>query len=182
MKNFRGKIELAANLSIIVVAALSCVVLVKSYLAPATVPASDHQPAAAPAETRKMIQRGDPVNLPGVDWQKNERTLLLALSTTCRFCAQSAPFYQRVVKEHGDTKLIALVPQGTAEGHAYLRSLGVDISEVRAVQLGDLGLSGTPTLILADSSGTVADVWVGALPLNKQNEVLNRLRAERASN
>jgi hypothetical protein len=38
-----------------------------------------------------------------------------------------------------------------------------------------LGVRGTPTLILVDGSGTVADVWVGALPSNQENEVISRL-------
>jgi hypothetical protein len=41
---------------------------------------------------------------------------------------------------------------------------------------------GTPTLILVDGDGKVADAWVGALPPEKENEVISRLRAERASN
>ena len=177
MKDLKGKIELAANLSVLVVAALVCVVLVKSYLVPAAAPPPERQVAAAPAQARKVVQRGDPVGLPGMDWQRNGQTLLLALSTTCHYCTRSGPFYRRVVKERGGTQLVALLPQGADEGQAYLRELGVDIADVRNVSLGELGLSGTPTLVLVDGGGRVADVWVGALPPDKQDEVLNRLRA-----
>lgn len=178
MKNLKDKIELTANLSIIAVAVLLSIVLVKSYIIPAPVQNS----AAAPTEARKTTKRGDPVTLSGVDWQKNGKTLLLALSTTCHFCTQSGPFYQRIVKEHGNAQLVALVPQAEDAGRNYLKKLGVSIDDVRQVSLDSLGLSGTPTLILVDSSGSVTDVWIGALSPNKENEVVSRLQAERASN
>jgi hypothetical protein len=178
MKNLKGKIELAANLSIIVVAVLLGVVLMKSYFMPAPAESS----GAAPAKERKEIKRGDPISLEGMDWQRNRRTLLLALSTTCHFCTQSGPFYQRVAKEHGDTQLVVLVPQAPDEGQAYLRKLGVAVDNVKQVSLGSIGLSGTPTLILVDDDGRVADIWVGALTAAKENEVISRLHTERASN
>lgn len=177
MKDIKGKVEVAANLSIIVVAVLLCVVLVKSYV----IPAPAQQAAGEPAGTRGVIKRGDAVAVSGVDWQKNGKTLLLVLSTTCHFCTQSGPFYQRLVKEHGDAKLVALVPQLASEGQSYLKKLGVEVDDVRQASLGGLGVSGTPTLILVDGKGVAADVWMGALPPNKENEVVSRLSVERAS-
>ncbi len=40
---------------------------------------------------------GAKINLSGVDWSKSERNLVLALSTTCHFCSESAGFYQKLV-------------------------------------------------------------------------------------
>jgi hypothetical protein len=178
MKNLRGNIEVAANLSIIAVAILLCAVLVKSYLIPkaAVAPAPVQSSAAAPAEARTITQRGEQVRLAGVDWKTNGKTLLLALSTTCHFCTQSGPFYQRVAKEHGDARLIVLVPQVVEEGQAYLKRLGVGIADVRQVPFDDLGLHGTPTLVLVDSNGSVADAWVGALTPSKENDVISSLK------
>lgn len=177
MKNLQGKIEVAANLSIIAVAILLCVVFVKSYIIPkaAIIPASAQSSAAVPMEARTITQRGEQVRLAGVDWKTNGKTLLLALSTTCHFCTQSGPFYQRVVKEHGDAQLVVLVPQAVEEGQAYLKRLGVSIDDVRQVPFDDLGLQGTPTLVLVDSNGSVVDAWVGALSPSKENDVISRL-------
>ena len=86
-----------------------------------------------------------------------------------------------MVREHGDTQLVALVPQAAEEGQAYLRRLGVDVDDVRQVSLGSMGLSGTPTLILVDGDGVVSDVWVGALTTDKESEVISQLRPERVS-
>ncbi|HEX7318585.1 MAG TPA: thioredoxin family protein [Pyrinomonadaceae bacterium] len=178
MENIKGKIEVAANVAIIVVAVLLCVVLLKSYVIPA--PAA-RQSVGGPAGTRGIIKSGDAVAVSGVDWEKNGKTLLLVLSTTCHFCTQSGPFYQRLVKEHGDAKLVGLVPQSASEGQSYLKGLGVEVDDVRQASLGDLGVSGTPTLILVDGKGVAADIWVGALSPNRENEVVSRLSTERAS-
>ena len=86
-----------------------------------------------------------------------------------------------MVREHGDTQLVALVPQAAEEGQTYLRRLGVDVDDVRQVSLGSMGLSGTPTLILVDGDGVVSDVWVGALTTDKESEVISQLRPERVS-
>ncbi len=176
MKNLTGKIELLANVAIIAVAVLLSIVLVKSYLLPAPSPPL----AINPSTTRKIINKGEAINLSAINWQENGSTLLLALSSTCHFCTESGPFYQRIVRESSDTKMIALVPQSVEEGQQYLKRLGVGIEEVRQVSMSELGLSGTPTLILVDGGGKVAEVWVGALSADKENEILSRLRAERA--
>jgi hypothetical protein len=178
MKNFARKVEIVANLAIITVALLLCAVLVKPYVMPASVPNATGESA----EARREIKRGDKITVSGIDWQKNQKTLLLALSTGCHFCTESGPFYRAIVRERGDTRLVALVPQGEDEGQEYLRSLGVGIDEVRHAAFRGMGLTGTPTLLLVDRDGVVSDVWVGALTPNKEEEVISRLRPERASN
>lgn len=178
MKNIAGRVEVIANLSIIAVAVLLCAVLVKPYVIPASVP----NEVGESAKVNREIRRGDKVAVSGIDWQKSPKTLLLALSTACHFCTESSPFYQRIVKERGSTRLIALVPQAEEEGHTYLRNLGVGIDEVMQVPFRGMGLTGTPTLLLVDGNGVVSDVWIGALPPSKEDEVISRLRPEQASN
>ena len=170
-------IETSANVAILIISILLCVVLVRFYLAPASAP----NPAGGPTEISAGVKRGDAISVTGIDWRKNGKTLLLALSTTCHFCTRSGPFYQRLAKEHGDARLVALVPQPVEEGRAYMERLHVEVDDVRETQLGDLGVSGTPTLILVDGEGVASEVWVGALSPDKEEEVVSRLRAERAS-
>ena len=176
MRDLAKRAEVAANVAIVVVAVLLVAVLTKQHL----FPAPGGNPAERPA-SRQVLRSGDPVVLADVDWRKNGKTLLLVVSTTCHFCTRSGPFYQRLVKDHGDAQLVALVPQTASEGMGYLKQLGVDIGDVRQVSLKSLGVSGTPALILVDGGGKVADAWTGALPPDKEEEVISRLRAERAS-
>ncbi|HEY9285591.1 MAG TPA: hypothetical protein VIP46_19225, partial [Pyrinomonadaceae bacterium] len=97
MENFAKKLEVAANVAIVVVAVLLSAVLVRSYLAAP----SEREDVRPTVQTQRTLQNGESINLPGIDWQKNGRTLLMALSTTCHFCTESGPFYQRLVREGG---------------------------------------------------------------------------------
>lgn len=42
--------------------------------------------------------------------------------------------------------------------------------------MGALGVSGTPTMLLADARGTVTKVWTGRLADEEQNQVLKVLK------
>ncbi len=174
MKNVARTIETIANLAIIFIAILLGSVLVKSYL----IPNSIVKEIATVPLTQRVIQRGDALNLSDINWQKNGKTLLLALSTTCHYCTESAPFYQRISREHGNTRLIVLLPQEVREGEQYLKRLGVQVDEVRQISLGEIGVTGTPTLTLVDNRGEVVNSWAGQLQPDGENEVLNRLKSE----
>jgi thioredoxin-related protein len=171
MSNIGRKIELLANVAIIVVAVLLSATLVKNYLVAGPAPVRESNPRRAPASS--LI--GEKVNLPDVDWQKNERTLILAISTSCHFCTDSAPFYKRLVAERGATRVVAVLPQSAGEGRDYLSKHGVAVDEVRQAGLDSLGVTGTPTIIMADKEGKVSSVWFGRLPPEKEREVLNQV-------
>jgi hypothetical protein len=169
--NLSRRLEVAANVAIIVVAILVCFVVVKTYLLGGS--ARPQQQSPAPAT-------GSKVSVPDVDWGKNRRTLVLVLQKGCHFCAESAPFYQRLVRDTAGReglRLVAVLPQQVDEGKQYLNDLGVLIDEVRQAPPNDLGVRGTPTLLLLDGSGVVTDSWVGKLTPEKEDEVLHRLKS-----
>lgn len=179
MNNLAKRIEIIANISLTIAALLLSTVLVKSYLFNNS---PTPNPSPAPLIAENQLQKGTKIPLQDIDWQKNGSTLLLAVSTTCHFCTESAPFYQRLVKERGDTRLVALLPQTAGEGQSYLTKLGVNVDEVKQISPTAIGLRGTPTIILVDSQGRISNTWVGVLSQNSENEVLNQLAAARASN
>jgi hypothetical protein len=168
MNNLSKRIELLANIAIIVVAVLIAGVLVKRYLLP--------QAQSPPAQS--LIQPGTKLSLPGIEWDKNNRTLLLVLSTTCRFCTESSPFYQRLAQEKakkGEVSLIAVLPQSVGESRKYLNDNGISVDDIKQASLDAVQARATPTLIMADRTGTVVESWVGKLPAEKEDEVLNRI-------
>lgn len=172
MTDISKKLEVAANVAILVVALLLGVVLVKRYLLP-----------GAPPPRAEQLKPGEKFALADVNWGQSKRTLVMVLSTSCHYCTESAPFYQRLAREDSgrdDVRLMAVLPQSVEESRKYLDANGVAVGEVRQAHPGAVRVSGTPTLIIVDSSGAVVDSWVGKLPPDKEQEVLNRLLSERA--
>jgi hypothetical protein len=166
------KAEFVANVSIVVVALLLSIVLVKGYLLTKSSPPALDREAAGSSE----IHVGQALALPDVDWAKNGRTLILALSSTCHFCTDSAPFYQRLVNERGNARLVAVLPQPINDGKDYLDRLGVAVDEVRQAPLGSINVRGTPTLLLVNDRGVVVREWMGRLPAEQETEVLSKVR------
>lgn len=161
------KIEFLANLCIIVVAIVVCIAAIKYFRTKAT-------GSGAPAPS---IAAGTKINLPNEDWARNRKTLLLALSTNCKYCSASAGFYQRLANTaSSNTKLVAALPQTPEESQQYLTALKVMIADIQQVSSNSLGVRATPTLILIDGSGAVTKSWVGQLSSDKEEEVLSAIR------
>ena len=165
-------IGLLAQVSTIAIAIILAVAVNQYRKAPP--PAKSPPPVSFAA-----LRIGERVSLVGVDWSKNERTLLMALSDQCHFCSASAPFYQRLTKEMSAQEnigLIAVFPQPANEGRNYLNSLGISIADVRQSSFDALGVLATPTLVLVNKEGIVVNSWRGQLPPDKEDEVLNELK------
>lgn len=166
MNNLHKRAELLANIAIVIVAILLGVVLVKRFVL------NSHEPANSAAINHLAV--AEQVPLEGVEWAKNKHTLLLVLQKGCRYCTESAPFYQRLIKEtanRNDMKLVALLPDSLNDGRQYLDEIGVGISDIRQVAPRQLRVGGTPTLILVNDSGVVVDVWKGKLGPEKEADV-----------
>lgn len=164
-------IEITTNIATLVVALLLSAVLLKNYLLPVS-------PARRPAPTRTVetAKVGTDLSklLTGVNWSRNVRTLVLALSTHCHFCTESAPFFRQMRQSVGDNvKLVGVLPESIAESQSYLSGEGVHLDEVRQVPLYKLGVEGTPTMLLVNSKGIVTQTWVGRLAPDKQAQALN---------
>jgi len=168
MSNLYKRVELLANVAIIAVALVLGGVLVKRYLLT----------SPPPPARESLIKPGTSVPLGDYDWAASDKTLVLVLSTECRYCTESAPFYRRLAERRaggGKSRLVAVLPQPVGDAEKYLGGLRVKVDEVRQLRPGQLGASGTPTLILADNSGKVVDVWVGKLPAEREADVLGKL-------
>lgn len=173
----QGKSETAANAAIVVAAAILCVVLVKVYLLPrparATVAGPGFPEIAAGADLR--------TSLPGVDWRKDGRTLVLGVSTQCHFCTASAPFFRQIAASAGEgVKIVAVFPQPVEEAKKYLAGEGVHVDQVMQLPLARIGVRGTPTMVLANGKGVVTNVWVGEQSPAERPSVLRVLAGARA--
>jgi cytochrome oxidase Cu insertion factor (SCO1/SenC/PrrC family) len=172
---FTRTIELTTNIAIITVAILLGIVLVKNYL----LAGPKQDPSAPPT-----VPVGTKISLQDVNWGAKKRTLLMALSDTCRYCTESADFYKKLAQEktkHDDVRIIAVLPQDVSAGQAYLNKLGVVVDEVRQSPLDAVGVKATPTLIIIDDKGVVTASWVGKLPPEKETEVINHFLVNQAT-
>ena len=168
MSQLYKRLELVANIAIIVVAITLVAVLAKRFI----FTSSDQNDQVQSNVGTKIAQLD-------VDWSKSNKNLLLMISNSCRYCTESAPFYKRLVQERAQRNtfsLTAVLPQPVSEGRTYLNGLGVDIGEIKQVSPAAIRIRGTPTLLLVNSAGVVTDEWLGKLPPEKENEVLSRLQ------
>lgn len=130
---------------------------------------------------RTTPTRSSPVgkNLPleNVNWKENKKTLVFYISTTCHFCNESVPFYQKLIKENSKNgiTLVAVLPQEIYEAKRYLKSENLEIQRVYNASFESVGITGTPTLLLVDSEGVVSDLWRGKLSPDKESDVLSKL-------
>lgn len=174
LKGFSKKIEVVANLAIILVACLLATVLLKNYI-------FKNQDRQA---SQQMMPQSQPklagANLSSLDinWKQSKQTLLMAVSNTCHFCTESAPFYKRLVENKHGARLIAVLPQSVEEGTRYLGDLGVAVDEVKQLSLSTIDVRGTPTLILVNSDGVIVNSWVGKLAPQDESLVLASLSNE----
>ena len=167
------KIEVAANIALIVVCLLLGVILLKNHLLPKTT--ETVQAGVGPSRTPNVSSLN-------VDWKQSELTLVLALSTECHFCTESSPFYRQLTKERNSVRIVAVLPQEISESKKYLDDLGIKVDEVRQTSLPAIGVEGTPTLILVDMGGVVKNTWHGKLSRTQESLVLSRLAAQIGGN
>ena len=115
--------------------------------------------------------------MPDINWSEQNKTLIIALQTSCHFCNESAPFYKRLIEDvkSKNIKLVAVLPTDIEESKKHLDKLGLAAIDVRQSSLDSIQVNGTPTLILIDDRGEVINSWVGKLPPDKETEVLSKL-------
>ncbi len=127
------------------------------------------QPRAttAPRPERVPFQPGikAPV-VPGVDYRKSDRTMVMFLSTHCKYCEMSVPFYRELsgslASKKGARRLVAVFPQTAEEVKAFIDKEKLAVETVAVPDLDTFGIGGTPTLLLVARDGTVIRSWVGA--------------------
>jgi hypothetical protein len=155
-------LEVAANVSIIIVAVVIVIVFARNYFS------ASKASLATIAAGAKLT--GEPVN-----WHDSPKNVVLVLSTTCHFCKESSGFYRKLVEDcRSHAKTVAFFPQTPQEAQAYLNAENVQVDEIKHADFQSLQVGGTPTLLLVDSKGIVQKVWLGKLSEAKEKEVLDQ--------
>lgn len=130
------------------------------------------------------IEAGRQLKLPA-SASDNGKTasLLLMLSTNCRFCTESMPFYARLAElpavREKRVRLSVISLQPPTLMQEYLSAHGLGVSAVFTVPEAGIAVPGTPTLVLAGADGVVVDSWYGALPPDAEDRVVTAVNAQR---
>lgn len=161
------KLDIVTNIALVIVAVIASAVLVRNYLL-----------SRAGRDLPPQIAVGEKLSLTGVDWQGYGATLVLALAPGCDSCSESAPFYRRLTAELATQRvhMTGVLPASVEESREYLRSLKVEIADVRQGSFEALKIRGTPTLILVDQQGVVVNVWLGRFPPEQEQQVIDTIR------
>jgi thiol-disulfide isomerase/thioredoxin len=122
--------------------------------------------------------------VPGIDFGKSTRTLLLFVSTTCSHCRKSSPFYGKLVtaaaratRNQARLSVVAVFPQNVTEVDAFKTRMKLNIESVANVRMDSVGVTATPTMVLVSQSGRVARAWVGSEGKDTQDAVYSALLA-----
>lgn len=164
-----GKLEVTANVSIIACALVFAALLVHNGVL-----------QRSAREAQRPYQRGERIEkVGGLETDGSSATLLLVVRSTCHFCAESVPFYHRLLEQAAkkQVRAVAVVYDRADVGSAYVAASGLRVQQVVALERNELlRVTGTPTLILLDKSGTVVNSWVGKLASDLETEVIEAVR------
>jgi hypothetical protein len=135
-------------------------------------------------DREKYVHAGDhmPV-VSGLNWADHDRTLLLILSSACRFCEASVPFYRKLAatQDSGEAKAFVSValPEAPPKANRFLQAEDLRLPLAAHVPLSSLRVSGTPTLLLIDRTGKVLKVWIGKLSDDGEASVMEAIGIKR---
>lgn len=114
----------------------------------------------------------------GVDLHSRGKTLLVAISSQCKFCRESLPFYRNLErKSAGGTgvRLVFLHPEADLEFENFLSKNEIVGVPIVPADFKQLNIMRTPVILSVDS-GKINHVWVGKLRESEEGEVLSALR------
>ncbi len=156
-----------ANVFVIIGISVFLLIVVQRQLA---------KPRALASAATTAALKGTTLHVPGLEFPRPRASVLLVISTTCHFCEESLPFYRKLSDAaQGKADLLAVLPQPQSEAAAYLSTAHVPVAQVASLPPAQLGIAGTPTLLLLDRSGKVQDIWQGLLDDSRQAQVQARL-------
>jgi len=170
MSRFVRVLEITTNSAVLILCCLLGFLVVQNRLGKGII-----SKVASPAMVGPQINSR--LNIPGINWSKSPKTIVMAISTECHFCSASMPFYRRLVDaaRQKNERVIAFLPQKKDESQAYLQDKQIAVDEVLQGSLDSLQVHGTPTLLLVDANGRVTKSWVGQLPHDIETQVLGEL-------
>lgn len=120
---------------------------------------------------------------PGVSYNESQWTVLVGLSSRCRFCGESMPALRKLnefIASSDATRVraLALSLESSDVLSRYLKENNLTtfrtVSVARQSEVARIAAR-TPTLVLADRTGKVLAAWSGRMTADQMELVLKRL-------
>lgn len=167
-----SRIEKASHISVIVVSVAAFVCLIPTLR-------SSLFPSNYRLATAGMV--GQKLELPGAQLSHVGATVLIALSSRCRFCIASLPFYKELSSIAGGSEgrvslLVASTTSNLEEVTALLQEYHVQPARILPSSFRSLHISGTPTVYVLDGSGTIQWAHAGRMDDARQKELVRLLK------
>ena len=160
-ERLRHALELTTNLAVLTVCIAVVLVLVRGR---------------TPQQHLALTRGSAFPAIENVKYGDADRTLILALSTQCHFCQESLPFYRALTQaKKNRSQIVVLFPNSDSEVRHFVEHAGLTVDTVAEQNFDKLKILGTPTLILVDRTGKIADVWTGELPPSGEQQVIASL-------
>lgn len=163
-------LEVITNVIVVLFAIVAIGVLVKNYFVPngKKISVAISKGTVFPA-------------IAGVEYSQNTKTLILALNVDCRYCSRSVPFYNSLAQSQRQQNankiniVAAFINNDAMLVKSYAEQKQLLVQAISGIDLDELGVHMTPTLILVDSAGKVLDSWRGELQPDGEREVFSAL-------
>ncbi len=170
--NMKGsKLDIAANITIILACVIAGVVLIHHEFFP---PRPEPLPGTVAAGERlDVLRTAVPAGA--------QKALVLAVAPNCHFCNDSMAFYKQLVDKRNSSgspvKVVAAVASSDAKDAEASKMTASGVTPDAVVQLDfrQIKVAGTPTVLLVDRQGKVLSVWMGKLDERGEKEVLQAL-------
>jgi hypothetical protein len=111
--------------------------------------------------------------------RREEMNVVLVLRSDCPYCRASMAFYKRIgdlSRVSGSRLAVHVASTEDSDSiRGYLSKEGVSVDSVFSASMASLGVTGTPTILLANSTGVIKDEYVGMLTGSQEEQLLARL-------
>jgi len=157
------KIVKFLNLASIFIIAITVIVLAYRY-APIQATAKSDEPT----ELSLAPFSGEPV-------------LKFVLATDCQYCEKSYEFYRALLSSRIDKefKAVAVFPEDPSLTREFLRMRGLAFDEIEQASYAELGVAGTPSLLLMNSDGREVGRWIGLQSNELQARIARILQVDK---
>ncbi len=145
------------------------------------------KPYVVRQEASPSVKIGNTLRIPSIEWKKYKKNVVLALSTDCKFCSESADFYNNIVSNlphGGSVGIVAIFPQTVDDSLTYLKSKNIPIPQANAKQteFKQIGIVTTPTIYICDDQGQIIDMWTGKVTKSNEHRIYKKLSLNNLEN